>query len=324
MKRIQGWMGVAAVLAVVAGPSSARADNDFYSQILRGLSRLSAPTAPSATRNGQFAISYEPFIQGHLLDFRRTFGPDAFGRPNSIDLGVAALTVNSGQLDIVAAYSKRGLPSADLQITTPQIVNYSVNVNTGFQDFSIQNAQFGLTTSLNINALGFYDYTLNATHRGDYTTDGYTLVDGGTLDFDIGPINLSGNVVADGLAAITEPLWASAGLDNPFTKFSARATKEIETQKVIDDLLERAYGGETLSADDVNDLLEATMVKALLAGEAPDFSYLADPVFEASMAAMQGSVAASGEHLNDVLIPEPPTLIVLLAVGVLALRRMRS
>jgi hypothetical protein len=333
--RVRCFVGVVVTGLLVVGIFASDARAQFYNSLFRGLSRLSAPAAPSALRFGQFRISQEPFSDGWRFDFSRSFGPDSFGRPNRIDLGPFDYTFNSGQVSWSGQFSKRVIPSVEFNAATNAPIDYSMSLNTGFQDVNIDNAQLAYNMGWNINALGFYDYVLNVSHRGEFDIDGMLLVDHGTLDFDIGPINMSGNIVGDMLAAVTAPLFAAGGTDNPFAVFSGRATKRIEVQKTIDTLTGRAKAGEMLSAEEVDELLQATVIAAALDGNAPDFSYLGDEEFAAILEAVGAELVSADEEDSPgaglpgdggLLAPEPATaLLLILGAGVLlAIRRRRA
>lgn len=313
------------------------AEAQFYRSLLRGLSRASAPAAPSGQRFGQFRISPVPGTDGWRLDMNRSFGPDAFGRPNRIDLGLYSLTLNNGQIVTQAEFSRGILPQVSFFSNTPEAIDYSVSLNTGFQDFEINNAQLAWTTQWNVNALGFYDYQLSVSHRGEYELDGFTLVDTGTLDFDIGPINLSGNVIADALALVTQPFFDSTGATNPFAAFSGRATKRIEVARTVDEILSRVEAGDVLTEADMDELIEATVIAAALDQTLPDFSFLSRESFASTLDAINGSIpgndvvsvgntgTVSSGLPQMMMIPEPATsMLMMMTAGMLILWRRRS
>lgn len=313
------------------------AEAQFYRSLVRGLARASAPTAPSAERFGQFRISPVPLSDGWRLDWNRSFGPDAFGRPNRIDVGLYQVTLNNGQTVVQAEYSRGILPQVSFFSNTPEAIDYSVRFNTGFQDFEINNAELAWTTQWNVNRLGFYDYQLSASHRGEFEWDGFELVDTGTLDFDIGPINLSGNVIADALALVTQPFFDSTGATNPFAAFSGRATKRIEVARTVDGILSRVEAGDVLTEADMDELIEATVIAAALDQTLPDFSFLSRESFASTLDAINGSilgndVASVGNGGTDssglqrmMMIPEPATsMLMMMTVGMLIVCRRRS
>jgi hypothetical protein len=317
---------------LLAGSGTPRAwgQDTFYRGLFRGLSRLSAPTAPSGQRLGQFRISREPFPDGWRFAFNRSFGPDAYGYPDRIDVGLADLTFNSGTVRWQGQISQRGIPSVKFTAATPTPINYTLNVNNGIQDLSIEGAQLAYTTNMNVNALGFYDYVLSVSSRGEYDIDGMLIVDSGSLDFDVGPVNMSGNLLGDALAVLTAPLFVDT--ENPFAKFSGRSTKMIEVEQTRSALTGRATSGEILTDEEMDDLVEATLVAAALAGTAPDFSYLADEAFAPTLEALDvtfvedtsgtGNGAAADRNL---LVPAPATatLFIVASAILLVIRRRR-
>lgn len=329
--RCSGVLSLAiGILVTGSATSHAWGQETFYRGLFRGLSRLSQPTAPSGQRFGQFRVSREPFPDGWRFSFNRSFGPDAYGYPDRIDLGPLDLTFNSGTVRWQGQVSQRGIPSVEFEALTPTPLNYSLTFDTGFQELSIENAQLAYANDWNINALGFYDYLLTASHRGEFDIDGMLIVDSGSLDFDVGPINMSGHILGDALAVLTAPLFAPT--ENPFAKFSGRATKRIEVEQTRSDLISRATSGEILTGEDMDDLVEATLIAAALDGTAPDFSYLADEAFAPTLEDLDvvlaedtdgsGSAVAADQTL---LVPAPTTATLLIMASALLLvtRRRR-
>ena len=321
-----------AVGLLLAGSGAPRAwgQGTFYRGLFRGLSRLSAPTAPSGQRFGQFRVTREPFPDGWRFAFNRSFGPDAYGYPDRIDLGVADLTFNSGTVRWQGQVSQRGIPSVEFTAVTPTPLDYTLNINNGIQDLSIENAQLAYSTSMSINALGFYDYVLSVSSRGEYDIDGMLIVDSGSLDFDIGPVNMSGNIVGDALAVLAAPLFVDT--ENPFAKFSGRATKMIEAEQTRSGLTARARSGEILTDEEMDDLVQATLIAAALDGTAPDFSYLADEAFAPTLEALDVTLventtgAGNGTAANrSLLVPAPATatLLIMASAILVVIRRRR-
>ena len=312
--------------AAILGISASRAEAQFYSVLLRGLARSAVPTSPSATRFGQFRISQEPFMNGWRFDWNRSFGPDALGRPNAVDLGLFDITLNAGQVRMNGQYSNRIIPQITFGAFTPLAIDYSVSLNTGFQDFEINNAQLAYSSEWTLNSLGFYDYQLSASHRGEFETDGFLLVDQGTLNFDVGPINMSGNIFADVLTFATQPFFEGIGENNPFAAFSGRATKEIQVSRTIADLTDRAKAGEILTEEELDELIEATLIAAILGDTVPDFSFLATEEFVPTLDSVNAEILGDELLVSDMpglvgqnltLIPEPATSLLMLVTAVL-------
>lgn len=330
MKIYRSWRGLVigvVLCAVSAAPARA---GSFFRDIAYGLSFLAAPANPSPTRFGQFSATYEPIPRGWRVDFIRVFGPDALGRPNSIDLGFADLTLNSGRVELRAQQSTRVMDTYMLSLNTPVPINYTFTLNTGVQDVNI-NGVFAMAENGMINQYGFYDLQLNVSNRGEATSDGFALVDQQTLDYDIGPINVSGNIFTDILASVTEPIFAGAGVQNPFAKFSGRATKEAELSAPIEALRAKVERGETVTQDDLDTIAEAEFLASLLNVTLPDLDFLSQVDVEAILqeTATQQPAADSGDVADPsdfTMTPEPATLTFLIvptAMVVLSRRRRR-
>lgn len=314
---------VTGVMLTLVAAVPARAD-DFFQTLAYGLSALSAPSAPSASRFGQFAITYEPIPRGWRADWIRTFGPDAFGRPNSIDLGFADLTLNTGRMEIRAQQSTRMIDTYSLSITTPTPINYTFELNTGVQDVQLA-GNFAMSQDGTINQFGFYDFQLNVSNRGESITDGFALVDQQTLDFDVGPINVSGNIFTDVLAAVTEPMFVGFGVQNPFAKFSGRATKEAELSESIEEIRAKVERGEVVTEADLQHIAEATFIASILRVSLPDLAFMEAAQIEQIVPEPTEDVVDVGQDpLAVSATPEPATLtLIIVPTTALILSRRR-
>lgn len=320
MKRILAVFGVA--VACSAGPAQA----DFFDDLIRGLSATAGVTAPSATRQGQFVLAREPLMEGWRLDWTRTFGPDAFGRPNRIDLGSVELTLLQGSAAIRGDFSRRGLPSAAVSINTPIPISYILDANTGAQDSVIQGT-LGMIMNIRANTLGFYDMQLRISNVAQINTDGFLEVNQDQLNFDIGPIDISGNVFFDVLAAVTQPIFNLAQIDNPFSKFSGRATKAAEYSDLAAGLRQRLAAGETLTEQEWSMLIGSEVAAAVLLGREPDLSFL-DAVppgmgLGKTSAVLEPIPGGAGDIL-EMSVPEPATILLVgAAIPLVLWRRLR-
>ena len=268
-------------------------------------------------------FDYRFDLNRNLLGNGWDFTASAFYGGQTYRMGLADLTLSGASSTLSAGYTLRGLPSARFSLVTNAPLNYTLNANYGFQDF-VAEGSILIDIETNINALGFYDQVFQISNRGEFTTDGLGPTDAGTLDFDVGPIVVSGNIYADLLAALTEPFFAATGTENPFAKFSQRATKVASVTDTIEALTAKAASGEALSDDQVGALVNNTILAAML-GEEPS-SHLFDDVFVPS--SVLGDV---GEGQYDAfaapIIPEPATLT-FMALAMIAFyprrRRTRS
>ncbi len=289
------------------------------------LGSLASASVEAATfRNAALGLSLLDFQfsgQRNLLGDGFTVNADAFYNNRRFNFGVADLTLN-GQMDLSAGITKRGIPSFEFNANTGgSSLLYTFNINNGIQDLTASGSVF-VNIGTKINALGFYDQTFQISNRGTYATDGFALVDSGTLDFDAGPIDIHGNIFADGLAALTQPLFNATGTENPFAKFSGKATKSIEANKKVEELRARIDSGEVLSDDDMAVLINNSIIAAMLGGK-PD-SHLFDQLL-APEELLKDASAAQTKLINLETVPEPLGVCLLAAtLPLLSTRRRRA
>jgi hypothetical protein len=273
------------------------------------------------------ASLYNPVTVGlSLLDFRFsgernflgdgvTINANAFYSNRKFDFGVADLTL-SGAVQGSAGYTLRGIPSLNFSLNSAgSPLSYQFKVNNGIQDLTATGSVL-ININSKINALGFYDESLQISNRGTFATDGFGLVDSGTTDYDVGPINLSGNVFADAVAALTQPFFAATGTDNPFAKFSGRATKAAELTKTADALRARVQAGEVLSDQEMATLVNNTILAAVL-GQQPTNHLFDNLLLPPDLLAEPNSQSLRAA----VDVPEPAGLGLLAAGLLLCLRR---
>lgn len=177
-----------------------------------------------------------------VLDFA---GFDLIGQRNPLSGGIDFLATNNfdgapfdfgawdlslgGPLSLQVSTGGRFLSQFDVSLTTA--VNGSTNatpLSYAFNsDIGAQSSQISGTVladvDFSLNGLGFYDLSVTYSSRQSVTNEGLLANDGKTNDFDLGPINVSGNLYADVLAFLTEPIFDRAGRANPFERFSGRS-----------------------------------------------------------------------------------------------------
>ena len=256
----------------------------------------------------------------NLLGDGMTVNAAANYNNRKFDFGVADLTL-TGAVRGSAGFTTRGLPAVNFQLSSglansPSPLTYNFNLFNG-----IENVQSSGSVLVNINtkvnALGFYQESVQISNRGTFDINGVTSNSGST-DYDIGPVNVQGNIFADALVSLTQPYYDAQGTENPFAKFSGKAQKADLLEKEADSLRDRMAAGEQLTSDEIGRLVNDTVLAALLGGT-PD-----EKLFEGLL------VPTDGGELNlDSLsvarfapTPEPATLgLLLLAAGGLVLRR---
>lgn len=299
MNRVRGiCVTVSVLMALAAGVESARAE--LYRDVARGLALL------------DFQFAGERNVLGDGI----TVNAGASYNNRTFDFGLAQLNL-TGSVSMSAGFTRRGLPGANFSLNSSGL-SYDFIINNGIQDMTAS-GQAVVDVSANINALGFYDKVIQISNRGTFDTDGSVGDNSGTLDFDVGPINVSGNLYADLLAAVTQPIFDAAGAENPFAKLSEQATKLVDATKSIDFLRAKAATGETLSEAEMAMLVNNTIIAAVLGGE-PSEELLAQVL------ASQELGPTSATLTGPVTVPEPFILTPLTLAGaaLLVQRRRRA
>jgi hypothetical protein len=227
----------------------------------------------------------------------------------TFDFGLMDLTLTGDVVGSVG-YTMRGLPTASFSLNTGGApMNYTFDFNSGVQDL-LARGQVFVDIDTEINALGFYDQTFLISNRGSYDTDGFVVRDSGTLDFDAGPIVISGNIFIDILAAVTEPFYASCGTENPFSKITGRATKAVELQASADLLRSRLEAGHVLTDEEIATLINNTVIAAMLGGQPSDHLFddlfLPEGILDAEKAALMGI-----DGIDFLTAPEPTSFVLL-------------
>jgi hypothetical protein len=301
-------------LTTVLAAQAARAD-DIGALVIRTLREFGHTitlTDRSGTFPGGIAASSTATYTGQQLDF-----------------GMVSLTLGSVTNPSTLAFSfeaaKRLGPQAEFHVQTlGNPLEYNLDVNTGFQKFNAVGSA-DMNANMVINPLGFYDFDVFISNRGTFTSSGVLSEEDGTLDFDAGPINVSGNIFVDALALITEPLFSAAGQENPFTQFSGRATQESVLTEIVNSLKDKVDAGQALTDKDMADLVDATVLAAVFGLPMPDTSFLND----ADVQGVELEPGEAGLLLNGTAtasVPEPTPLVLLCsgtAVWFAARRRTR-
>jgi hypothetical protein len=287
---------LAAVCLLIAAPAQA----GLYGEVAKGLSLFDVQL--SGEKN--------------LLGDGFTINAAANYNNRKFDFGVADLTL-TGAVRASAGYTMRGLPAANFQLTSgllnqPSPLTYNFNLFNGVQNLQASGSAL-VNINAKVNALGFYQESVQISNRGSFDLNGLGN-DKGLTDYDIGPINVQGNIIADALVGLTQPFYAAQGIENPFAKFSGKAQKADQLGKEAGDLRNRLAAGEELTSDEIGRLVNDTILAAILGGQPSDHLFddlvLPTDVYEAGVVSLDPAKMAPA--------PEPATLG-LLAVGLVGL-----
>ncbi len=288
-------------------------------------------------------LEYNRAGDGYTFEFFHFFGPDTFGNINTLDLGPVQLQLGPdpalGQSQLTGTHNRIGyttrlIPEVFIQSETGQRafnqfsgvstfneepIQYRMTFNTGIQDFEwTGNAQINMDGRINI--LGFYDFNLRMTNVGNFDAGGVLVEDEQVTDFDIGPIDVSGNLAMDAIGS----LFQGAGLDLfavPPRILSGAAQKDAQ----VDELLSRLEAGESLTDEEAQVLATNMIVRAFETDPLGTIlNGLPTEVSGFEGLSLETSAAEPSELVAVESVPETSTLCMLLLGAVVGLRRRRS
>lgn len=298
--------------AAVIGPGVAYAD--LWQNVYRGLDYLATPlgspvgsssdgTRVNGARSGRLRIVPSGIGGGYELQFDRTFGNDSHGRPETLHLGGLADLTLAGSTQATLGYNGSGAFRSFNGTVTATNLAYSLRTKLGAQDAQLS-GQLNVSDTFDINPLGFYDLNLQIDNTNSaMSLDGVAIHDNHSLNFDVGPIVIRGNIFYDGGLA----LLTSLGVD----------TAQLET------VFPRSPASEIDNA--IRDALQQASVVPGTAAQKDTAAMLWDAVVTGNADAAQtllGELAADSAAVGDEqstqatpgVAPEPGTLM-LLALG---------
>lgn len=234
------------IAATALGAWTAPAQADFLDNVFRGLDLIATPLGPvelapggglvNGGRLGRVRVVPNQAGGGHRLEFDRFFGLDSRNRPEVLDLGPLELEL-SGQISTTASYTTRLLPTASID-TSIVGLQYSLRNDIGLNPFEISGT-LDLVNTIEVDRLGNYTFNLAASNaNASITADGLLVGADEDINFDIGPISISGNVFVDGtLALLTsfgvdtsslEALFPASPIDRINTAIRAQLQDEMD------------------------------------------------------------------------------------------------
>ncbi len=285
--------------------------SDFY----RGLEFFATPSGGpllsagdgsrvNGQRLGRLRIVPNQPGRGWDLELDRSFGPDSRGRPETLDLGPLELTLD-GDTQTTAGFTRRGFLTGNINSVVSGL-NYSLAGKTGAQDVLLTGT-FDAQTNVEINQFGFYNITLAmANTDSTMTVDGIVADGTDNTDFNIGPINVQGNIFVDAFVGLLGTLGAdTSGLEalspsSPIDRINDAIQEQLRATELV--------AGTAFGARPQDGLL---LGQANYGPAAPSFR----PTLNAADA-----ITANGGGV----VPEPSTVVLLaLGAGLMAIRRRR-
>lgn len=232
---------------------------------------------------------------------------------NPLDFGFADLTLR-GPISFDFATGRRLIPTLDVSLRSAfSDTAAAVPISTAFNaDIGVQSTRASGTVlvdvNFSLNGLGFYDLALTYSSREEIERSGFFANDTSERDSDIGPINVSGNIFADVLSVVTEPVFQAIGAENPFASLGDPAlSKEILQLSSLAALTELAEGLPLLQEN----VLGQIVIDAIT-GTQPRRQTLSSAIIE----------PASGR--STAIVPEPAVVVLLVAAMAVAAARRRQ
>lgn len=293
-------VGVASIGILLA--ASATVEAGFARDLVRGAQILGfqpqAPTGSNPLSGGGDITLTRNFVAGQV-DSTFDFGDFLLqlDGPVNIQAGVG------GRLDRTIF--------AGIQIgSQANPLSYTVNYDIAGTEAQLQ-GQTVFNGRVEIDQFGFYEIDLRGSNRETFDSAGRA----GELNniqtgWDVGPFALEGNLFADLLATITDPLFEATNTQNFFEVFSGRALREANLQAQADAVQDQIASGD-VDAGSIEALLGAVSASRILGDELPDISFV------------DGDGIAVATRAQLAAVPEPATIAILLAGSLVALKRRR-
>lgn len=260
----------------------------------------------------QFTGQRNPLSDGMNIAVARNF------QNTRLDFGYNELAL-TGPVAASVTVGNRGMRTMDFTVTlgtSASPLYYAFDSDVGSTGVQIAGSTV-MTIDGSINQFGWYDLRLQGSNRMNATSTGrFANSDGETLDFDIGPIDVSGNLYADLLATMTDPLFENAGYENPFASFSGRTARENALESTVSGLRAKAAAGANVSRNEVAELVRMAAEADFHGDDVPSLSFLDDLYLDQPAAA---PLAQPGPP-----VPEPSSLVLLLVAACANLRRRPS
>jgi len=269
---------------------------------------------------GLSLFDYQSNLQRNLLGDGWDYSTVASYNNREFDFGLAQLTL-TGDVFGDFGFTRRGIPKADFVLNTGQTpLSYVYEDVNGLQNYRAEGSVL-INIDTTINALGFYNKTLHISNRGQFELSGL-VDDSGTLDYDIGPINVSGNIFIDILAAITQPFFAATGTQNPFAALSGSSGIVAGMTETIEEIKARLKAGDVLSEQELGILINNSVLASMIGSPELTGNLLDDLMLPQDVL----NEIDDGVEMASLLGPNPipePTAVGLLVLGLLCIRTRR-
>lgn len=306
--------------------SAATASAGIYDDLYRGLQLVGTPTdgplsllsdgsRVNGSRLGRLRFVPNRLGKGYNVEFDRTFGADSRGRPEVFDLGAADLTL-AGSVQSTLSYTSRWFLTGTGD-TTINNLQYRVRSKTGAQDFDLSGTLNG-RGAMQVNQFGFYTLNLDVQNTNStLTVNGVAVRDSQDTQFDIGPINVQGNIYFDALIGVLNSLGADT---TELQKLFPNSAIDEISQSLQDSLRKSQFNAKELNESSLASAEKEFVTDARQAV----LSRLFAPIGNVPSAFASTIQAGDPAGQSSSRVPEPST-IALIGVGaaVVAMRVSR-
>ncbi len=296
MPRVAGCHRVRFVAILVVGVFTSVARADEFRDIGIGLAYA-----------GFNIEGYENRLSGGA-DFR--ISRNFIGNP--LDFGAWDMTFQ-GPISLEMSTGGRLVPQLDIDLTTALTsrstavpLSYEFNYDVVGQSVRIPGTLL-IDAGFSLDRLGFYDLELTCSSRQEISREGRFADDTGTSDFDIGPINISGNIYADALALITQPIFNKTGHANPFASLSGTSSFSDLLTTSADAAQKSLASGDNPVAQDQSTLLATVPLDGRFQGRSDVLDLRVSP--------------AAVDGVGGGAVPEPTVLLLMLLALPTVIRR---
>ncbi len=269
-------------------------------------------TRVNGARSGRVRIAPRGFGRGYQLEVDRSFGVDSRGREETFRFaGLGEMTL-SGSTQMTLGYSGRSFRTVQADVNVNNL-NYDIRSQLGVQDARLRGT-FSMSGELELNPLGFYNVSLTMRNaNSEFLLNGVLVEDNQPMNFDVGPINIQGNLFVDGaLALLTALGFDTTALEANFPRSpidrindAIRATLQANT----------LVAGTTVTNPDVAALLMRTVVQR--DGGAADELLTSLTRTATPGEGTSADADAAAQHIPGALVPEPGTLLLTVLGGAL-------
>lgn len=303
---------IAVIAVLLVGTTEARAD--IGRRLFRGITYAMSPSI-GTIQNGPLPdnnVFRQHFIynipgRGIGYEFTRTFGTDSFGNAQQLDAGPVNMALQ-GQIHNRIVLNRAIIPEINIQSDTGgAALNYNLNVFTGAQNLGLQGSFTGNITGT-LNALGFYNLQVIGNNTGTRTADGMVYTDDQSTNFDLGPVNVSGNIFLDIAAGFFQATLNSLAASE-FSIPSSAAARVVTPDNGVSAVLSASSAGTP--PVDLNQLIGQALVQSMFAEALADLSSAEAMSLDSLIASLLPELTDGNGGLASAQAPEPATLLLL-------------